>query len=159
MAFLDEIGKKISQTGQSALQKTKELADVTRLNGLVSDEERRINNSYLQVGKLYVSLHSNDFESDFSSMIGLIKESEMKIEDYKHQIQTIRGVKRCLSCGAEVAADAAFCNSCGTKTAVTVQAVVDENLIQCRNCNKMVKADMKFCVSCGSPISEIDSVQ
>ena len=32
MAFFDDIGKKITQTGQSALQKTKELADVTRLN-------------------------------------------------------------------------------------------------------------------------------
>ena len=37
MAFFDEIGKKLSQTGQMAVQKTKEMADIAKLNSNISD--------------------------------------------------------------------------------------------------------------------------
>ena len=37
MAFFDEIGKKLSQTGQGMVQKTKEMADVAKLNSNISD--------------------------------------------------------------------------------------------------------------------------
>lgn len=41
MAFFDEIGKKISQTGQGVVQKTKDMADVAKLNSLISEEEEK----------------------------------------------------------------------------------------------------------------------
>ena len=44
MAFFDELGKKVSEAGQKTLQKTKELSDTARLNSMLSDEERRIDN-------------------------------------------------------------------------------------------------------------------
>lgn len=42
MGFFDDFGKKISSAGQEAIAKTKELADVAKINSSISDEENKI---------------------------------------------------------------------------------------------------------------------
>lgn len=46
MAFFDDLGKKITQTGQGVVQKTKDTAETIKLNGMISDEEKNIVNFY-----------------------------------------------------------------------------------------------------------------
>lgn len=156
MAFFDDLGKKLSQAGQTAVQKTKEMTDIARINGLISDEEKKVNNNYYQIGKLYVAMHQSDFESDFGGMISAIRESEAKIRDYKQQIQEIKGVVRCEKCGAEVASNIAFCSSCGAPMPKQVQSSSNNaNLIKCTGCGAMVDINMRFCTSCGKPATDI----
>lgn len=154
MAFFDDIGKKITQAGTGALQKTKEMADVARINGLISDEEKRVNNAFYQIGKLYVTLHGDNCEPDFTALVESIRESEAKIADLKQQVQIIRGVKRCSSCGAEIASNVAFCNSCGARAPEAPAPVVADNLVQCSGCGKMVKPEMAFCTGCGASMKK-----
>lgn len=59
MAFFDKIGKTVTEVSQKTIAKTKELADTSRLNTMISEEERIIANQYFQIGKLYVSIHRN----------------------------------------------------------------------------------------------------
>ena len=66
MAFLDALGKKISQTGQDVVQKTKDTAEIIKYNTMISDEERRINEFYAQIGKTYVDLHADSYEIPFT---------------------------------------------------------------------------------------------
>lgn len=152
MAFFDDLGKKISQAGQTAVQKTKEMTEIARINGLISDEEKKMTNNYYQIGKLYVAMHQHDFESDFAGMIAAISESETKIRDYKQQIQDIKGVICCEKCGAEVAKGIAFCSSCGA--AMPKVETVDVSLHnKCDSCGALVEKGMRFCTSCGKPMS------
>lgn len=160
MAFFDNIGKKLSQTGQAAVQKTKQMADVAKLNSDISDEEKKSTNIYYQIGRLYVSLHKDNPESDFEVLIEQLNESQTKIENLKQQIQDIKGVKRCSTCGAEIPNNATFCSSCGT--AVIQQKAVDAaNLIKCTNCGKMIEKGMRFCTFCGNEVvvPQIQSVE
>lgn len=150
MTFFDEIGKRMSEAGQKTIQKTKELSDTTRLNSMISDEEKSINNNYFQIGKLYVSNHQDNYEESFADMISAINESELKIHEYRKQIQDIKGVQRCAKCGAEVSRNAAFCSSCGTT--MPKQAIDAENFIKCQNCGAVVKRGMRFCTACGKPM-------
>lgn len=151
MAFFDEIGKKLSQTGQAAVQKTKQMADVAKLNSDISDEEKNVTNIYYQIGQLYVSLHNDNPEPDFEVLIEQLNESQIQIKNLKQQIQDIKGVKRCTTCGAEIPNNATFCSSCGT--AVIQQKTVDAaNLIKCNNCGKMIEKGMKFCTFCGNEV-------
>lgn len=113
MAFFEDLGKKITQKGQSAVQKTKEMAEITMLNGRIADEEKRIKDTYTEIGKLYVSLHPGDYEEDYHILIEALKHSDTKISEYKQQIQNIRCTKRCKNCGAEIALHALVCDSCG----------------------------------------------
>lgn len=145
MALFDQLGKKLAQTGQSAVKKTKDMAEVAKINSMISDEEKSINNNYYQIGKLYVSMHGNDCEDDFKGMLESIRQSEKKIVEYKEQVQLIKGVVRCEKCGGEVSINSAFCNSCGAPMPrrVPVQTY-DEDTIKCDKCGKYVKRE---CVS------------
>lgn len=152
MAFFDDLGKKLSQAGQTAVQKTKDLTDIARLNSLISEEEKQVNNNYCQIGKLYVSLHQEDYESDFAGMIAAIQESESKISDYKLQIQSIKGVVRCEKCGAEVPNNMAFCGACGASMPKPVQPPsIDDSALKCSGCGAVIDESLRFCTSCGKP--------
>lgn len=151
MAFFDEIGKKLSQTGQGMVQKTKEMADVAKLNSNISDEEKKLSDTYFQIGQLYVQLHNEDFESNFKELIMQIKESQENIEKFKQEIQEIKGIKRCDICGAEISNNATFCSSCGTAVAQK-KAVNAANLTKCTNCGKMIEKGMRFCTFCGREV-------
>ena len=156
MAFFEKLSKTVTEASQKTIAKTKELADTSRLNSMISEEEKIITNQYFQIGKLYVSIHKDDFEDDFAGMIGAIAEAEAKIRDYKRQIQDIKGVQRCEKCGAEVPNGAAFCSACGA-TMPKVQAPVSTDYIKCENCGAEVKKGMRFCTSCGKPMEAVKS--
>lgn len=131
MAFFNDLGKKLSSAGQATMQKTKEMADIAKLNASIYEEEKKIKTNYSEIGKLYVSLHSEDCEENFASMIAAIRASEEAIVDLKKQIQDVKGVKRCEKCGAEVAVNAAFCNSCGAEMPKdTTETVIDSEVAE-----------------------------
>lgn len=153
MAFFDNLTKKVSEASATAIQKGKEFTDIARLNSLVSDEEKKITNAYYQIGKLYVSIHRKDYEKDFAGMIETIVESEEKIVTLKKQIEDIKGVVRCDSCGAEVARGSVYCSSCGAEMP-RVQTMGDPDSVKCESCGEYVKRGMRFCTNCGNPMSQ-----
>ena len=65
MTFFEKLGKKTSEATAKAVQKAQELSETTRLNSLIFDEEKRINNAYYQIVKLYVTLHREDGDDEF----------------------------------------------------------------------------------------------
>ena len=87
MAFLDGIGKKLSQTGQDVMKKTRNFADSTKLTGMIADEERNINSLYPQIGKAYYELHKNDPEYALSELVGAVNDAFARIEQLNDQIE------------------------------------------------------------------------
>ena len=148
MGFFDDLGKKVTDAGQKTLQKTKEMSETVRINSMISDEEKMINNTYIQIGTLYVSKHKEDCEDEFAVMVNNVLEAQQRIKNYQKQIQNIKKVQRCENCGAEVQQGAAFCSSCGA-TMLKVQVESTDELIKCENCGAMVKKEMSFCTQCG----------
>lgn len=154
MAFFDKLSKSVTEVSQKTIAKTKELADTSKLNSMISEQEKIITNQYFQIGKLYVSIHKDDFEDDFAGMIAAIADADAKIKDYKKQIHDIKGVQRCEKCGAEVSNGAAFCSSCGA-TMPKVQLPISDDYVKCENCGTEVKKGMRFCTSCGKPMDAV----
>lgn len=156
MALLDDFGKKISQASQSTLQKTRDMADVAKMNMQITDEEKRINDTYLEIGKKYVELHAADSEEAISDLVQIIADSNRKIGEIKAQIQEIKGVVRCDNCGAEVGRESAFCPACGNKMPEIVQTVVEQPATEekkfCANCGATLENGALFCSECGTKI-------
>lgn len=173
MAFFDDLGKKLSNASQSAVQKTKDMAEVAKLNGQISDEEKKINGYYSQIGKLYMQLHRDDFGAEFAELVNAIKQAEAKIAGCQKQIQDVKGIIRCAKCGAEVPNNASFCNSCGAAVAKQAQPTpvktqpapinnqpapeapapqIADPVVKCNNCGAVIANNMRFCTSCGTPV-------
>lgn len=152
MGFLDNISKKVTDAGQKTLQKTKEMTDTAKIHSLINEEERKLNNLYYQIGKLYVSKFGDNCDSEFVSFVNSVYESENKIKSYNKQIQEIKGIQRCEKCGAEVSRGASFCSSCGAEMPKVVTE--DDNYVRCEFCGAAIKKEMRFCTSCGKPMSQ-----
>ena len=112
MSFLNNLGQKISDVSQTTIKKTKDLADTAKLNLNISEEERKIDTAYEQIGKWYVEKHREDAEEDVKTWLDAIAASEARIKECRESIHQMKGVAICPSCGASVDADAAFCSAC-----------------------------------------------
>lgn len=126
MAFFEKFGEKLTNAGKDVAKKTKELADVTKLNMQINSEEDNIKNKYTEIGKLYYKLFSESPDENFAQLCSSIAESANKINSFKEQIQAIKGVKKCSSCGAEMDESAQFCSVCGNKIIIEETPVVEE---------------------------------
>ena len=146
MAFLDDINKMMS----NASKKTKDMADSAKINSAMTEEEKKINNLYYQVGKLYVSLHPTDYEQEFGGMMAQIAECESKLSNYRQQLQLIKGVVPCSKCGADVARNSVFCPNCGNEMPKSENGI---ELEKCVSCGNFVAKGLRFCTYCGKPMA------
>lgn len=151
MAFWDDLSKKASAATSKAMQKAQDLSETAKLNSMISDEERRIDAAYSQIGKLYVELHREDGEEAFSELLGVIRDAEEKISSCREQIQNIKRTLRCEKCGAEVPRDSAFCSICGSQI---VREKEPSDTTRCEKCGAPVTGWMRFCTTCGNPLPE-----
>lgn len=152
MGLLDGIGKKVSDAGQKTLLKTKEISGTARINGLIAEEERKLDHTYYQIGKLYVSLYGKNCIEEFSGMVSAVEESEQKIREYQKQIQNIKGIQRCEKCGAEITKGVLFCSACGTPVPRVPEADNTDDYIKCGQCGALINKEMRFCTACGTPV-------
>lgn len=151
MGFLDNIGKTISDAGQGALQKGKEMADIAKYNSLISDEEKKSAGIYEQLGRKYVEVKGDSSEDVFKEYIDALKISEEKIKEYQKKLVDIKGVSKCPSCGAEVPNGSLFCAVCGAKIKVSAEQG-EGNSKFCDACGAAIPDGSKFCTSCGKAI-------
>lgn len=151
MAFWDDLSRKASAATSKAVQKAQGLSETARLNGMISDEEKKINAVYSQIGKLYVELHREDGEEAFSELLETIQDAEERISSCRKQIQDMKRTLRCEKCGAEVSGDSAFCSACGAQI---VQEKEAGDSSRCKKCGAPVTDWMRFCTVCGNPLPQ-----
>lgn len=154
MSIFENIGKKITSVSQDAVRKTKDFADTAKLNSMISDEDKYINNCYTQLGKMYFEKYSDTPEKDFIGIIDSIKAAEVRKAEHRKKIETMKvneyvsyGNKICRVCGAVLPPDSMFCVSCGSK--VEDQKPSENNVKKCISCGREIGIDMKFCSYCG----------
>ena len=114
-SFFDNLGKKITQASQGVAQSTRNFADTAKLNGMINDEERKIAELYQQIGRSYYMNRKEDPEEFAAGYVQEITAAMERMEQFKEQIRQIKGIRNCPNCGAEIGANAVFCNVCGYK--------------------------------------------
>lgn len=150
MAFWEQMGKKISDAGQGAAQQAKNFSEVTKLNGSISEKEKKISQLYLAIGEAYYAQHRDDPAAEQLDKVEEIKTLAAEIERCRNEINRIKGIMKCPNCGAEVSAGSAFCNSCGTKMPQEQkEEPVPEGMRRCPGCNALVSVENAFCNQCG----------
>ena len=159
--FLNGIGKKLTQVGQEAATQTKIFTETAKINGIISDEEKQINNLYLQIGKSYFEANKDNPTAEYGELMTGIKDALVRVDKYKEQIRNVKGVRTCSNCGAEVANNAVFCNSCGTQLPVAAPVETAQTGSTCPQCGAATVSGATFCTSCGynlapaAPVADI----
>ena len=162
MAFWSDLGKKISDTTQSVVEKTKTSTDTMRLNGLISDEERNVQRIYAEIGKKYMELHGADGDPDFAGLMQEYQTSKAKMEEYRSQIRKNKHLLICAGCGAEIPETVLYCTRCGAENPVGKRLAEEQR--QREEAERAAReADLQaaavpptepqpeFCARCGQP--------
>lgn len=154
MSFIDDLTQKLTQTGQSAIQKTKGYAETVKINSRVSEEERKLNGIYQQIGKLYCSTHSESCEPEFSELLADVASAEKNIAELREQAQAVKntGVAKCANCGSALTPDMKFCAVCGTPAAAknTEPPESEFGVRHCPTCGAQAQDNDLFCAECGT---------
>ncbi len=153
MSIFDQIGEKITSTGQETITKAKNFTETTKLNSKISDLERQISLAFTGIGRAYYESHKDDPAVEFPDRIEQISQLYKEIQQYKEQIQKIKGTPVCQACGAPLLPGALFCNACGQKIQKEPPAAEPRpSAAVCPNCHAPVSEGAAFCASCGTPL-------
>ena len=158
MAFLDDVDRTLSQLGQSALKKTKNMSESMRLSGAIREEEEKQKELFRKIGE-YV--YENELGTADEKIIGWcqdISASRERAMQNREQITALEGMISCPKCGASIAPNSTFCSACGSKIGEpnsNNSLKLEENKSSvCPNCGRKVDKDAAFCTYCGIRIPD-----
>lgn len=151
MTFIDKFGQALTNAGQETATKAKNFADISRLNSSINTLNQEINQLTLDLGRAYYERHKNDYVFlEEPERMTSIRNAYEEISRYQEQIDQIRGVERCQSCGVSNPAGSTFCSSCGAKIIKSSPATQEGKL--CPQCHASVGDNDSFCMSCGAKL-------
>ena len=94
-AFFEGIGRKFSQTGQDAVKKTKDLAEISRINSQMTEEEKKLNKLYMKLGQLYYQMNKETADAVYLDIFQAIGGCLQTMDRYQVMVDEIRGIKKC----------------------------------------------------------------
>ena len=119
MEFFEKLGKKATETFNSAAEKTNKIASDTKLKLKINDCKSKINDVYQNIGKIvyekYVLDGKVEIKEDIEEQLNKISELTDEIEKYEEQRLELNDKKQCISCKNKIDKEAKFCPTCGAE--------------------------------------------
>ena len=164
MPFFEDIGKKITNMGQSAIEKTKCSTETLRLNNQIREEQHLCKDLYQQIGQQYAQQYEANPDPAFEPLMKQLHDAQERIASYQEQIQikkaavaqsTVSSANHCCPvCGAPLPPDSKFCTTCGAKVEVAPPESTAPVSRICSKCGSPVAPDALFCASCGAKLED-----
>jgi hypothetical protein len=152
MALFDELGKKITQTRYEAVNKVKVISEVSKLKGLLENEQQLLQGYFTALGQKYVETYEEPTDDVFAQLYTSIKHSRAQMDAWEEDIERIKVSKTCPTCGEACQQDSLFCISCGTNL-VTVDEI-KSTVMLCTQCGVELNETAKFCTKCGQKVEK-----
>ena len=119
MEFFEKLGKKATETFNSAAEKTNKIASETKIKLKINDCKSKIKDVYQDIGKIvyqkFVLDGKLDVKEDIEEQLSKIYELTNQIEEYEKQILDLSDMKQCVNCKNKIEKNAKFCPECGTE--------------------------------------------
>lgn len=115
MAFLDDLKEKAIDLAQSGVAKSRQLAEIAKLNLANTAEEDAIKKAYIEIGKLYYAERGAAPEAAYVALCEKITAAKVNIEENKSRIAELKAAE-------EAAAPA---DSCAVETDVPAEDTCD----------------------------------
>jgi len=162
--FFDKVKQNINKGITTASVKSKEMLEVTRLNGQISTIQQQKNSAIEELGNIvYTMFLKNSFDEarqqekcdSIQKLDNQIKKLEDEILDVQNKARQSLGgaiaISKC-SCGADIFEDTKFCGSCGKKAEhKSGSENTPVSLSACSQCGTEISSGSKFCSKCGAP--------
>ncbi len=123
--FMEKFMQHATKTKEVVMQKSGEVAKLTKLKVAIVSAEGKIKDVYTAIGKIVYDAYRND-EGDSEEIEAKCAELDTlhaELEQLKADYAAVRNLKVCEDCHAENAEDATYCAKCGAVLAQKVEAM------------------------------------
>lgn len=124
MSFFDDLGKKVKDVAYVAGEKTRDAADLAKINMAIAGEQREMDKTYKAIGEWFVSEYSGEIPDAVKELVEAVNAAKAKIAELEagkpkkeaaevaeESAPEAAPKKACPVCGAE--SDSKFCPQCG----------------------------------------------
>lgn len=115
MAFFDELSKTLTKVGEATAQKTKEVAELTKVNAKILDVQNKLEKAYTEVGKKYIATHPVNDEDGMKEVVEAVYVLEDQLKELDKQLQGLKGTVKCTVCGNVCDEESFYCGKCGAE--------------------------------------------
>lgn len=143
-------GEKFSKVTQAAISKSKEVAEVTRLNMETSTYTQRLKTLYSQVGEYIIENGLLEQDEKLLELRNEIFSIKAAISENAEKVNEIKNINICPNCGSEVLRNSRFCDKCGAEINREILETKTEAVNVCKNCGEPLIEEAVFCGNCGS---------
>ncbi len=113
MAFLNDLKRGLSVTGQTVVQKTKEVGETIQIKSQINTEKETITRLYAAIGKQIFDAATEESEQKFFTEFASIRKAMNKVTELEATLTGVDGCIFCPECGARIAKNSKFCMKCG----------------------------------------------
>ena len=116
MDFFNKLGKKASETYQVTKEKTVKFSEEMKLKGKINEAKNKITNLYEEIGEIVYNQYKTNIEEgkeDISAKCEEISKQFDKIAKFENDILSLKEVKKCTKCNAEINKKDDFCSKFG----------------------------------------------
>lgn len=116
MDFFSKLGKKASQTIQITKEKTTKISEELKLRNKINENKNKIEENFIKLGKcVYNEFETGEKCENLEEKCEEIRNFKNEISNLENQILSIKDIKKCTECNAEIPKESEFCNKCGAK--------------------------------------------
>lgn len=112
MAFLEELGKTLTDTGKEVATKAKALTEAIQLKTQINTEKAKLEEAYAVIGKQFYEANKEPGER-YAKAFEAVRASRERIAALEIELTQSEGTRICAECGAKVPKDSLFCGKCG----------------------------------------------
>ena len=115
MSFFSEIFGKVKKGAEVASTKANDITQITKASIDIVSTESRIEDKYLQIGKLVYATKTTEISNDeeIDAQIEQINQLLKECDEKREIINDIKKVKICGKCSAQNNCENDFCGKCG----------------------------------------------
>ena len=119
MDFFEKLGKKATETFNSAGEKANKIAGDAKLKIKINECKSKIKDAYQDIGKIvyqkYVLDGNLDVKEEIKDQLDKISALTDDIEKYENERLQLSNMKQCEKCKTKIDKNAKFCPSCGAE--------------------------------------------
>ncbi len=142
----------MSRFAQTAVSKSKEMAETTRVNVEISNVQQKIREVQMNLGRHVLENPALMPAPDETAadLIRQAQEANEKLTALQQTLLDLRNVNICPNCGAEVSRTSKFCGKCGAP--MERKVLEDTPTPVCPHCGAPIEEGATFCGNCGEKL-------
>lgn len=112
MAFLEELGRTLTDTGKEVATKAKAITESIQLKSQITGEKAKLADVYAAIGRIYYEANKEP-EEEYEKAFEAVKVIRERLAGLEADLTQSEGNRICAVCGTKVPKDFSYCGKCG----------------------------------------------